>query len=545
MGIKASDVVKVMQDWIGTDKKAIIDLYNSHTPLAQGYRVQYTDAWCDTTVSACFIKLNATDLIGGTECGVERHINLFKAKGIWNEDGNVRPTPGAIICFNWDDGTQPNDGFADHIGIVEKVEGNNVTTIEGNYNEAVRRRTIPIGWGYIRGYAFPKYDAESTQNTSPEPTTGQNQPPVTVSKMDISKPIPDVSEWQGVIDWNTAKNYIGGAIIRLAYGTKKDDAFAIRNLDECERLGIPYGCYVYSLAYNEGTAKAEIEVVKRLLKGRHPTLPIYVDLEENSLGYAATTVAGTYCAALRDMGFKYGVYCGMYYYQGFMNGFTVPGWSVWVPYYGKVNDGNKKDRPTMPIPYDAWQYTSLGRINGINGNVDMNEFYKVFTRSDTEVINNNDTPAPVVKKTVDELAKEVIAALWGNGDERVQRLTNAGYDANAVQQRVNEIIAAQKETQPVKKSVDELAKEVISGKWSSGAERIQKLTAAGYDASAVQRRVNELLGASNSITYMVKAGDTLTTIARNYGVSYLKIATDNGIVNPNLIHVGQKLVIKR
>ena len=90
---RASDVISVMQGWIGTYKRQIIDLYNSHKPLAQGYAVKYTDAWCDTTVSACFIKVNATDLIGGTECGVERHIQLFKKKGIWNEDGNIIPNP--------------------------------------------------------------------------------------------------------------------------------------------------------------------------------------------------------------------------------------------------------------------------------------------------------------------------------------------------------------------------------------------------------------------------------------------------------------------
>lgn len=171
MGITAQDVIKVMQGWIGADKRAIIDLYNNHRPLAQGYAVKYTDAWCDTTVSACFIKLNATDLIGGTECGVERHIQLFKNKGIWEEDGQVTPKAGAIICYNWDDGTQPNDGFADHIGIVEKVSGGQITVIEGNYNDAVRRRTIPVGWGYIRGYAFPKYsDAQTNVPTTPTPT---------------------------------------------------------------------------------------------------------------------------------------------------------------------------------------------------------------------------------------------------------------------------------------------------------------------------------------------------------------------------------------
>ena len=184
MAVKAQDIIGIMQSWIGTDKKKIIDLYNSYTPLAHGYKVQYTDAWCDTTVSACFIKAGAVDLIGGTECGVERHIQLFKNKGIWEEDGTVIPTPGAIVCYNWDDSTQPNDGFADHIGIVESVSGNNITIIEGNYNDAVRKRVIPIGWGYIRGYAFPKYGTDTQTVTAQPSVTGgamkysKNKPPL-------------------------------------------------------------------------------------------------------------------------------------------------------------------------------------------------------------------------------------------------------------------------------------------------------------------------------------------------------------------------------
>ena len=163
MGITADKAIQVMRSWVGSDKRKIIDLYNSHNPLARGYKVKYTDAWCDTTVSALFISLGATDLIGGTECGVEKHIELFKKAGIWQEDGSVIPIPGWIICYNWDDSTQPNDGYADHIGIVEEVKGTTITVIEGNYNDAVMRRTIPIGWGYIRGYAMPKYDSKKKE----------------------------------------------------------------------------------------------------------------------------------------------------------------------------------------------------------------------------------------------------------------------------------------------------------------------------------------------------------------------------------------------
>ena len=171
MGVTAKQILDVMRSWLGMSRskgthKAIVDLYNSHYPLARGYRASYADDYCDITVSAAFIKCEATDLIGGTECGVEEHINLFKKKGIWNEDGKITPKPGYIICYNWDTSIQPNDGYADHIGIVESVdtEARTMVVIEGNTNGGVvGRRTIPIGWGYIRGYAVPKYaDSQGT-----------------------------------------------------------------------------------------------------------------------------------------------------------------------------------------------------------------------------------------------------------------------------------------------------------------------------------------------------------------------------------------------
>ena len=93
------------------------------------------------------------------------------------------------------------------------------------------------------------------------------------------------------------------------------------------------------------------------------------------------------------------------------------------------------------------------------------------------------------KKSVDELAKEVIAGKWSAGEERKQKLTAAGYDYSAVQNRVNELLSGK----TPQKSVDELAREVIAGKWGNGEERRKKLTAAGYNYSAVQNRVNELM----------------------------------------------------
>lgn len=165
MGATVKEILDIARSYIGCKEsdgshKKIIDLYNSHKPLARGYAVQYKDAWCDTFVSAVAIKAGAVGLIG-TECGCEEHVNIFKDKGIWIEDGRITPQPGDIIMYNWDDNTQPNDGYSDHIGFVEKVSGEIITVIEGNYKNAVGRRTISVGHGNIRGYARPKYASES------------------------------------------------------------------------------------------------------------------------------------------------------------------------------------------------------------------------------------------------------------------------------------------------------------------------------------------------------------------------------------------------
>ena len=172
MGTAAQDVLNVMRSWLGFSEyngkfKQIIDLYNSVLPLPRGYAVKYTDAWCDATVSAAAIKAGAQDIIG-RECGCEQHIAIFKEKGIWIEDGTIRPEPGYVIVYNWGDFTQPNDGYSDHIGYVESVSGNIITVIEGNKNEAVERRSLPVGWGYIRGYAKPKYDNSSSKPNPPQ-----------------------------------------------------------------------------------------------------------------------------------------------------------------------------------------------------------------------------------------------------------------------------------------------------------------------------------------------------------------------------------------
>lgn len=164
-------VIAIAQAYIGCNEsdgshKKIIDLYNSHKPLARGYAVKYTDAWCAAFVSAVAIKAGLTDIIP-TECGCGAMIELFKKLGSWQENDAYVPLAGDIIFYDWQDtGVGDNTGAPDHVGIVEKVPGKTITVIEGNYSDAVKRRSISVNGRYIRGYGVPKYGSKTAGTAS-------------------------------------------------------------------------------------------------------------------------------------------------------------------------------------------------------------------------------------------------------------------------------------------------------------------------------------------------------------------------------------------
>lgn len=167
-------VVGIMQGWVGCKEsdgshKKIIDIYNSHKPLARGYAVKYTDAWCATTVSAAAIEAGLTDIIP-TECGCNQMISLFSNLGEWQENDGYVPAPGDVIFYDWQDsGSGDNRGSADHVGIVEKVVGSTITVIEGNKSDSVSRRNLVVNGKYIRGYGVPKYSSKATAPSKDEP----------------------------------------------------------------------------------------------------------------------------------------------------------------------------------------------------------------------------------------------------------------------------------------------------------------------------------------------------------------------------------------
>lgn len=167
--MEAKTIVKQAEAWLGIKEtnnghKEIIDTYNSHKPLARGYKVKLTDSWCAAFVSAVSIKCGATDIIP-TECSCQKMIELFKKKGTWVENENRVPNAGDIIFYDWQDsGAGDNQGWSDHVGIVQKADSGKIYVIEGNYSNSVKIRELKVNDRYIRGYGVPKYSTTTNNN---------------------------------------------------------------------------------------------------------------------------------------------------------------------------------------------------------------------------------------------------------------------------------------------------------------------------------------------------------------------------------------------
>lgn len=302
----------------------------------------------------------------------------------------------------------------------------------------------------------------------------------------------DISEWQGKLtesQWNDIKSKVDGVIIRFGYrgygtGALKVDYEFTNNINACKRLGIPYGLYFFTQAVNTAEAQTEVAMIAQHTDIKAAELGVWCDSETSNNGKGRGDVLSreqrTVCNkafidAVNARGGHGGLYCGFYWLRDNLVADTFKGVPLWLACYMSQPLYSGDD-------LYIWQFSSLNpfNISGFGKSLDCNWQYKGFGQ-----------------------------------------------------------------TKPTK-TVEELAKEVLEGKWGNGQDRVKRLTAAGYDYSAVQKRVNELVkerDKAKTTYYTVQRGDTLSAIARRYNTTVTKIVKDNGIQNANLIYVGQVLKI--
>ena len=193
------------------------------------------------------------------------------------------------------------------------------------------------------------------------------------------KDIIDVSRYQGTIDWNQVKSYVGGAMLKTVstnyseFGGIYIDPMFERNYAECKRLGIPVGAYYYTYAQDAATVQAELAKLREALAGKTFNLPIAVDVEDNKLkplsADALTDLVIAAADAIESWGLYAMVYTYTYYSQTELNMDRLAAYDLWIADY-------RGTRPTRK--HGMWQYTSKGSLPGISGNVDKNHVYKDY-----------------------------------------------------------------------------------------------------------------------------------------------------------------------
>lgn len=198
----------------------------------------------------------------------------------------------------------------------------------------------------------------------------------------------DVSSWQKTIDWSKVKNSdVTFAIIRMGFGSdykSQDDSKFAYNVEQCEKYGIPYGFYLYSYANTASKNTSEINHVKRLLKGTHPTYPVYYDLEDGgTTGKCSNATIQKYalnfCKEIKAAGYTPGIYASLYWWRNKIETSSLDSYEKWVAQYNNSVTACSYSGKNCGI----WQSASDYKTAGISGRVDLNFAYKKYGKGYT------------------------------------------------------------------------------------------------------------------------------------------------------------------
>lgn len=303
----------------------------------------------------------------------------------------------------------------------------------------------------------------------------------------------DISAWQGDNGIDLSKIAYDFCIVKATEGTDYKNRYFAAHCDKVLSRKRLLGAYHYA---NGSDVQKEADSFLAYCKKYIGKAILVLDWEaknnpqfgKNDLGWCLK-----WCNYVYQ---KTGIKPLIYVQKSAMEAVRKAGYSLWVAQYPDYEQTGYQEHPWNEGKYNCLirQYTSVGKLLGYNGNLDLNKAYissaswnKLAGRRAVSVL----AKPTAAKKNINTIAKEVLAGKWGNGQDRKSRLTKAGYDYAKVQAAVNKLVKASQLSS--EKVINAVAHEVISGKWGNGQERIDRLKAAGYDSGRVQKRVNELL----------------------------------------------------
>ena len=360
----------------------------------------------------------------------------------------------------------------------------------------------------------------------------------------------DISSWQSGIDLGVVP--CDFVIIKATEGIGYVNPDCDRAYQNAKNNGKLLGVYHYA---NGGSVIDEADYFLKNIQGYLKEAILCLDWESqnNSIAGSGTLAKAwikQWCDYITE---KTGVKPLIYGSASLYNELSGNGdYGLWIAQYADMNPTGYQDTPWNEGAYDCAirQYSSCGTLSGYGGRLDLDKFYgdavawKKYANPSSSAPTQ---PTQPTKKSVDELAREVINGEWGDGDDRKNRLTSAGYDYNSVQNKVNELLGA---NQSSSATYTVQSGDTLSGIASKFGTTYQHLAEINGIANPNLIYVGQVLKVdgnaqtSSAVYYTVQAGDTLSGIASAYETTYQAIANLNGISNPNLIYAGQRLRIK-
>lgn len=242
----------------------------------------------------------------------------------------------------------------------------------------------------------------------------------------------DVSEYQGAIDWQkVAASGVKVAIVRYADGMYIDRYF-YQNMAGAIKAGLHVGAYIYSRAINAAQAAEEAQRIIKACEPYNYDMPLYIDLEANNLKYVANTLAKAFMNECKKRGVLGGIYANLDWFNNYLDPMPYITEPLWIAqYYSKITYKN-------PYIFGMWQYTSSGRVAGIDDDVDLNHVYVEYWKKEKP---KNDSSAK--NKKIDDIctilaekSKNTLADKYGTGAAREKAL---GSYYSPVQWIINEV----------------------------------------------------------------------------------------------------------
>lgn len=301
----------------------------------------------------------------------------------------------------------------------------------------------------------------------------------------------DISAWQGDAGIDLSKIAYDFCIVKATEGTDYKNRYFTAHCDKVLSRKKLLGAYHYA---NGGDVQKEADYFLAYIKKYLGKAILVLDWEAKNnhlFGVKDLEWCLKWCSYVYQ---KTGIKPLIYVQKSAMDAVKKSGYGLWVAQYPDYVETGYQEHPWNEGKYNCLirQYTSVGMLSGYSGSLDLNKAY-ISAASWNKLAGKakKTSASTTVKKSVNTLAKEVLAGKWGNGADRKSRLAKAGYDYSKVQAAVNKLVTASQMTQD--KIINAVAHEVIIGKWGNGQERIDRLKASGYDPDKIQKRVNELM----------------------------------------------------